>query len=75
MELRDLYLSGGTRWRTTTGEDDLGPGSDQSDGLCKRRSRGGEGEKKAASREAERGEWRKALDIIRPIAAVPNDDF
>ena len=41
----DLYLSGATRRRTTTGEDELGPGSEQSDGLRNRRSRGGEGEK------------------------------
>ena len=47
----DLYLSRGTRWRTTTGEDELGPGSEQSDGLCNRRSRGGEEKGKAESRK------------------------
>ena len=71
----DLYLSGGTRWRTTTGEDELGPGSEQSDGLRNRRSRGGEGEKIAESREAEIGKGKKALDIIDPIAAVGNAGF
>ena len=75
MELRDLYLSGGTRWRTTTGEDKVGPGSEQSDGLRNRRSRGGEGEKIAEMREGEIGKGEKALDIIGPIAAVGNGGF
>ena len=51
----DLYLSGGTRWKTTNGEDEIGPGSEQSDGLRNRRSRGGEGDKKAESRGNRKG--------------------
>ena len=69
----DLYLSGGTRRRTTTGEEELSAGSEQSDRLRNRRSRGGEGEKKAESRK-QKGE-NGSPNLIRPIAAVPNDGF
>ena len=50
----DLYLSGGTRRRTTTGEDELGAGSEQSDRTAQPEQRGRRGEK--ASRRGENGE-------------------
>ena len=69
----DLYLSGGTSRRTTTGEDELGAGSEQSDRTAEPEKRGRRGEK--ASRRGRMEKSPSLVNLIRPIAAVRNAGF
>ena len=57
----DLYLSEGTRRRTTTGEDELGAGSEQSDRTAQPEEQRGRRGEESRKRKAEGGEWKKAL--------------
>ena len=57
----DLYLSGGTRRRTTTGEDELGAGSEQSDRTAQPEEQRGRRGEESRKQKAEEGEWRKTL--------------
>ena len=54
----DLYLSGGTRRTTTTGEDELGAGSEQSDRTVQSEEQRGRRGEESRKQKAERGEWK-----------------